>query len=335
MKAVIPAAGRGTRLYPQTLTKPKVMVRLAGKPLLGHILDRLIAADIEDVVVVVGGELRSQITEYATEAYGDDLSLSFPEQEVARGLGHSIYQAREDVAGDPILVVLSDMLFVDGYESFLDAHQATDAAGTIGVREVTDPQNYGVVELGADDRITRLAEKPKEPKSNYAISGLYAVDDTPALFGALEALIEAGQTGAGGEFQLTDALQRMLEAGVSLAAAEVDEWYDCGRSETLLDANAVLLDRRGGSGDTDVENGLVIPPVDIGRDVTIESSIVGPHVSIDRGTEINHSIVSESIVGSDSTLTGINVERSLVGDSVLLSDTADRLNVGANSRVEF
>jgi len=341
MKAVIPAAGEGTRLYPQTHTKPKAMVRLAGKPILGHLLDQVVETAIDGVVVVVGSQKGHQIVDYATEAYGDRLSLSFPEQAVARGLGHGVYQAREAVGTDAVFVVLGDMLFVDGYSGFLDAHRSNGADATIGVQQVDEPQHYGVVEFDADERITRLLEKPPDPPSNYAISGLYAVEDGPTLFDALEGLIADDDRGAGGEFQLTDAFQRMVDAGETLRAAEVSSWYDCGRPEPLLDVNRVLLDRRDQSAPTArevpgaSEDAVVVPPVDIGRNVGIESSVVGPYVSVDRGTTIRDCVVRDSIVGRGAELDGLTLERSLVADEAAITSDPLRLNVGANDRLHL
>jgi len=330
MKAVIPAAGEGTRLYPQTHTKPKAMVRVAGEPILGHLLDQLAQTDVDSVVVVVGAHRGDQIIEYATAEYGGRFSFSFPEQTVARGLGHGIFQARGAVGEEPMLVVLGDMLFLDGYRPFVEAHREGGADATIGVHEVDEPQHYGVVELGGGMRIERLVEKPAEPRSNYAISGLYAVEDTNALFDALESLIETETTGTGGEFQLTDALQRMVERGSTVRAQRVSNWYDCGRPEPLLDVNRVLLDRREPAPPDGLTNSVVVPPVDVGSDVTIESSVVGPYVSIDAGATVRESIVRESIVDREATLSGASLERSLIGDDADVSDEPARLNVGPN-----
>lgn len=336
MKAVIPAAGEGTRLYPQTHTKPKAMVRLAGKPILGHLLDQLLETAVDGVVIVVGSHKGEQIVDYATEAYGDRLSLSFPEQAVARGLGHAVYQAREAVGDDSVFVVLGDMLFVDGYGGFLEANRSSGADATIGVQQVEQPQHYGVVELDGDGRITRLVEKPLDPPSNYAISGLYAVEEGPVLFETLEDLIVADDRGAGGEFQLTDAFQRMVDGGETLRAAEVSSWYDCGRPEPLLDVNRVLLDRREPTGaDVDTDGAVVVPPVDIGQGVEIESSVVGPYVSIDRGTTVRDCVLRDSIVGHGAELAGLTLERSLVADEAAITSDPLRLNVGANDRLDL
>ena len=336
MKAVIPAAGQGTRLYPQTHTKPKAMVRIAGKPILGHILSRLSETRVDEVVIVVGGSMQDQIVEYAKQSFADEFELRFVEQEHAEGLGHSIYQAEAIVRGEPALLVLGDMLFENGYGTFLEAHDSLDDPdASIGVKVVDEPRHYGVAELGEGSRIERLVEKPNNPQSNYAISGVYVVENTDLLFDSLGYLIENDLRGAGDEYQLTDALQRMIEADAHIDIFNVEDWYDCGRPETLLEANRVLLAKEKNNDAETLDNAVVVPPVDFGDDVIVEEAIVGPNVSIDSGSRITDSIVQNSIVGQDATLESVNLEGSIVGDGATVRSEANQLNVGDNSTIEL
>ena len=335
MKAVIPAAGQGTRLFPQTHTKPKAMVRLAGRPILGHILSSLAETQVNEVVLIVGGPMQQQITKYARDAFGDRFDLRFIEQQSAEGLGHSIYQARTAVGADPALIVLGDMIFENGYASFLDAHEELGRPdASLGVKRVAEPSHYGVVETDGK-RITRLVEKPDEPPSDYAISGVYIVEDTSSLFDSLEFLISNDIRGSGNEYQLTDALQRMIDGGSKMRFFEVEDWYDCGRPDTLLEANRVLLSRLDTETDIDVPNAVVIPPIDIGTDVTIESSVIGPHVSVDDGATIRDSIIRETIVGQTATLENVNLDESIVGSNATVRGEANHLNVGDSSTVQL
>lgn len=334
MKALIPAAGQGTRLYPQTHTKPKAMVRLAGKPILGHILSNLAETDIQEVAIVVGGPMKDQIVEYADETHGDRFEFAFVEQENAEGLGHSVYQAEGVLRGDSVLIALGDMLFENGYASFIEEHERLEADdATIGVKQVDEPQHYGVAEV-EDHRITRLVEKPDEPKSDLAISGVYIVENTDALFDELTYLVENDVRGAGDEYQLTDALQRMIESGLDLGTFLVEDWYDCGRPGTLLEANRVLLDKL----ETTVRDGedtVLIEPVDVGTDVDLEGSVVGPNVSIDDGARVTSSLVRNSIVGRNATLDSVNIEESIIGDNAVVRSETNKLNVGDNSTIEL
>jgi len=335
MKALIPAAGQGTRLYPHTHTKPKAMVRLAGRPILGHILSSLAETPIDEAVIVVGGPMQTQITEYASREFGDRFAFAFPEEETAEGLGHAVYQARDVVGDEPVFIALGDMLFERGYGSFLAAHHENgETDGSIGTKPVEEPRHYGVVEVEGD-RIVGLVEKPEDPPSDLAISGVYIIDNTAALFDALGHLIDNEIRGAGDEYQLTDALQRMIAGGHTLSTFEVEDWYDCGRPETLLEANRVLLKRVETSSADGLENAVVVPPVDFGDDVTVTESVVGPNVSIDSGATIDNSIVRESIVGQRATLQMVNLEESIIGTNARVEGESTELNLGDNSSIEL
>lgn len=336
MKAIIPAAGQGTRLYPQTHTKPKAMVRLAGKPILGHILSSLSETRIDDVVIVVGGPMKDLIVEYAEQSFGDSFEFSFVEQKNTEGLGHSIYQAESVARGDSLFIILGDMLFENGYNTFLAAHDELDTPdASIGVKTVDEPRHYGVAEIVDGSRVDRLVEKPDDPNSNYAISGVYVVENSDLLFDALGHLIENDIRGAGDEYQLTDALQRMIEQDARIDIFDVEEWYDCGRPETLLEANRVLLSKLDTSSSSELENAVVIPPVDLGDGITLEESVIGPHVSVDDGASISESIVRDGIVGQNATLKSVNIESSIVGSGATVRGEANQLNVGDNSTINL
>ena len=336
MKAIIPAAGQGTRLYPQTHTKPKAMVRLAGKPILGHILSSLAETRINEVVIVVGGPMQELIIEYAEQSFSDRFAFSFIEQESAEGLGHSIYQAEDVARGDSLFIVLGDMLFENGYSTFLEAHDELDAPdASIGVKTVDEPQHYGVAEIENGTRVERLVEKPDNPQSNYAISGVYIVEDSDHLFDALDHLVKNDIRGAGDEYQLTDALQRMIKQDAEIDIFDVEDWYDCGRPDTLLEANRVLLSKLDTSSSIAVTDAVIIPPVDLGDNITIEESVVGPNVSVDDGASISESIVRDGIVGRNATLETVNLEESIVGDGATIRDEPNHLNIGDNSVIEL
>jgi glucose-1-phosphate thymidylyltransferase len=333
MKAVIPAAGQGTRLYPQTHTKPKPMVRVAGKPILGHILDGLVESPIDEVVVVVG-VMRDHVVEYVDAEYGDRLDVEYAEQETTEGLGHCIYQVRSAFdADESMCIILGDMLFESDYADFLDAHRSLgDVDGSIGVKSVEDPSSYGVIEV-ADGRITGMVEKPTDPPSDLAISGIYFVEDSTGLFDALGTLIDDEVRGAGDEYQLTDALALMIDRGVSFGTFDVVNWYDCGRAETLLEANWMFLETHSWGHET--ETSVIVPPVDVGEDVVIEQSVVGPYVSVDDGSRIENSRVENTIVGAGSELYDINLAEALVGASTTVTGTPTRLNVGDSSELHL
>jgi glucose-1-phosphate thymidylyltransferase len=310
------------------------MVRVAGKPILGHILDGVVESPIDEAVIVVG-VMSEHVVEYVTEAYGDDLDVEFAEQERTEGLGHCVYQTRDHFDDEAMCILLGDMLFETDLGDFLDAHRTLgDVDGSIGVKRVPEPSNYGIVTMDGD-RIEGLVEKPADPSSDLAISGVYVVEDTRGLFDALESLIENDVRGAGDEYQLTDGLQRMLDAGATLGTFEVENWYDCGRPETLLEANRVLLEANGTTDGGVTDSSVVIPPVDVGEGARIEHSVVGPHVSIDDGAHIEDSRVEDSIVGQRSELFDVNLSGTLIGSGSEVTGTPSTLNVGDSSEIHL
>lgn len=336
MKAVIPSAGQGTRLFPHTHTKPKAMMRVAGRPILGHILLSLADTAITEVVIVVGGPMKEQIINYAEETFGDRFDFEFPVQESAEGLGHSIYQAESVVGDEPMLIVLGDMLFEGGYRDFLKSHKSfRDIDGSIGVKKVDEPRHYGVVDMDGDSVVRELVEKPDDPPSNWAISGVYVIEEPSFLFESLDHLISNGLRGAGNEYQLTDAFQHMVDQGGTIGTFEVDDWYDCGRPETLLEANRTMLSRHPLSDAQTIENSVVIPPVDFGNDVTVESSVIGPNVSIDDGSLIRNSLVKESIIGQEATVGDAHLNQSIIGNHTAVVGEPNRINLGDNSSLNL
>jgi glucose-1-phosphate thymidylyltransferase len=290
-----------------------------------------------DEVVIVVGVMKDYVVEYVTDEYGDVLDVEFAEQESTEGLGHCIYQTREYFDSEAMCILLGDMLFETDSESFIDSHVSLgDVDGSIGVKRVAEPSNYGIVTMDErGEHIAALVEKPDDPPSDFAISGIYVIEDTRSLFDALAALIENEVRGAGDEFQLTDGLQRMLDAGAKLGTFEVQDWYDCGRPETLLEANRVLLEATGSTEEAATDNSVLISPVDIGEDAQVEHSVVGPHVSVDDGAYIANSRVKDSIVGQGSELRDVNLAGTLVGSGSEVTGTPSQLKVGDSSEIHL
>lgn len=332
MKVVIPAAGAGKRLYPHTYTKPKPMVFVAGKPIIGHILDKLIDLDPEEVIVVVG-YMREKIVSYVNSNYlGAFKKITFVDQDQQLGLGHSIYVTRKAVGDSPILICLGDMIFKDGYSEFLRQHRCNgECSGSIGVKPIDNPEHYGIVYLRSDQTIGKLVEKPKHSTSNMGIAGVYFIKDTPILFEALDGLVHSNHPG---EVQLTDALQRAIDAGSVYKTFEVNSWYDCGRPESLLEVNRILLSEKCLS-ENGARNSIIIEPVSIGRNAKIENSIIGPYVSISDGATVNNSIIEDSIVGNNAEVKRMMLRSSIIGDHAVLLGKSNALNIGDSSTIEF
>ncbi len=334
MKVVIPAAGAGKRLFPHTFTKPKPMVYIAGKPIIGHILDRMKDVGPEEIIMIVGYK-KEQITSYVDKNYSDIFNIKYIDQEEQLGLGHSIYVAKDEIGDSDIMIALGDMIFKAGYSEFYRHHLNNgDCSASIGVREVSDPRKYGIVELNGE-YIKKLEEKPSRPKSKLGIAGVYFIKETRVLLSILEEMIKKN-TRTRGEYQLTDALQEMLNRGCCLKPFPVSSWYDCGHHESLLETNRVLLDEKENIDPVyQLKDSVIIQPVAIGDNVTIINSVIGPHASIASDSYIESSIISDSVIGPRSHISNVNLQKSIVGDDASVHGKHNSLNIGDSSLIEF
>jgi glucose-1-phosphate thymidylyltransferase len=323
MKAIIPAAGIGSRLRPHTHTAPKALLHVAGKPILGHIIDGLIAYNIRDIVIIVGF-LGEKIVEYVTNNY--NIRASFVEQKELKGLGYAIYLANEHIADDPVLIVLGDTIMDLNYEQVLKSEY--DAIGT---KVVDDPRRFGIAEL-KDNFIARLVEKPERPTSNLALVGIYYIKSTELFAGCLKELIAKNIT-TREEFQLTDALSLMIKHDCKIKTFNVDGWYDCGKKETLLETNRYLLQQIK-TIDTKPDV-VIVPPVYISPSAKVKNSVIGPNVSVADGAVIESSIIRNSIVSSCAEVKNSLLESSLVGNNSLVGGHFHILNLGDSSEIGY
>jgi glucose-1-phosphate thymidylyltransferase len=326
IKAIIPVAGVGTRLRPHTHTTPKALIHVAGRPILAHILDDLVRLGVTDVVLVVG-HMSEAIRGYVDAHYGH-LRRDYVEQTERLGLGHAVRMTRDLVIGHPVFIVLGDTIFRADFSAVVGG-----AESAIGVREVEDPRRFGIVET-RDGVATRLVEKPDQPTSNLAIVGVYYLTDSNLLFEALDMLVEKDLR-TKGEYQLTDALQLMIERGHRIVPFLVDGWYDCGKTETLLETNRELLDRANGTAAAIAPGSIIIPPVAIDPSAVIERSIVGPHASIAARAVVREALVRNSIVNEDAVVEQILLEGSVIGENALVRGNFRHLNVGDSSEVRM
>lgn len=323
MKALIPAAGIGTRLRPHTFSQPKALLNVAGKPIIGHILDSVIAIGIVDIIIIVGYKSEA-IKNYVAKNYS--VKVTFVFQEHREGLGHSIWVAKDYIdPDDQLLVILGDTIIKAPLDTMVSS---TDHM--IAIQEVADPRRFGIVELDQQtQKVNRFVEKPQNPTSNSAIVGLYYFSTAKALLDTLDTIISNNER-TFGEFQLTDALQRMLEKGEPFKAIEVSKWFDCGKPETLLATNAYLLDLAE-QVNYKLDNAIIIPPVYISSSATIRRSVIGPNVTISENVVIEDSILKNSIVNSHAVVTSSLLDSSIIGEYVALTGTFTSVNVGDSS----
>jgi glucose-1-phosphate thymidylyltransferase len=326
MHAIIPVAGVGSRLRPHTYTLPKVLLNVAGKPILGHILDRLREDGVTSATIVVG--YMGNLVESYVRTHYHDLKTNFVTQDELLGLGHSIWIARNSFPkkGEPLLIILGDTIFeVDLKPVF------TSDVNSLGVKVVDDPRRFGVAELSGG-YISRLVEKPDNPATNLAVVGLYYIKHPEKLLKALNTLVE-GDHRTKGEYQLTDALQMMINEGEKFSTFDVDGWYDCGKPETLLSTNRHLLSRT--PKDRKIDGVVTIPPVYIAANAQIHNSIIGPFATIGEKAHVTDSIIRNSIIGDESAVSGVLLDNSIVGNNGAVKGGFKRVNAGDSSEVDF
>lgn len=322
MDVILPVAGFGSRLRPQTWTKPKPLVSVAGKPMLAHVLDRVLAVDPQQVVFVTG-YLGDQIEAWARQNL--DVPLAFVDQPVMRGQTDAILRARELSRRDA-LILFPDMLF----EADFSALDSVDADVVMFTKEVDDPSALGiaVVENG---RIVQLVEKPQEPISNLAVIGIYYIRDMPALYSAIDEQMARGIS-LKNEYFIADAIQIMIDRGAKVVPMNVTAWEDCGSAENLLSTNRYVLDRLNPETGS-AARAVVIQPSVVPDDAVIENSVVGPHASLGAGVVVRHSVVRDCIIEDQATINDALVEMSLIGRRATVRGVLRGSNIGDDSVV--
>lgn len=330
MIAIIPVAGIGSRLRPHTHTQPKALIPVAGKPILAHIIDNLIESGITDFVFIIG-YLGDKIENYITKNYPKQ-NNTFIIQTTGKGIGHAIFLAKDKVIDSKeLLVVLGDTVFETDLKKVISSETSM-----LGVKKVEDPRMFGVAEINADKSIKKLIEKPHIPKSNMALVGVYYIKEVTQLFEALQFNIE-NEIKTQNEFHLTDALMRMIDKGLIFKTFDVDNWFDCGKKEVLLQTNELLLKRLKNivPNKKQLEDSIIIPPVFIGENAKIRKSIIGPNVSIGDNVIIDSSIIRDSIIGPYAQIDNAILQNSLIGNDASLRGKIYTLNLGDSAEISF
>lgn len=320
MQVIIPLAGKGTRLRPHTHLVPKPMLKVAGRPVMDWVMDKLEGLEIEELIFVTG-HLKEQVEAYARTRYR--YPSRYVEQHVQDGTAGAVNLARPFVHG-PVLIIFVDTVF----EADLTLVNRTQAHGIIWAKEVDDYQRFGVVVTDKDGYMTRIVEKPSTPISRLANIGLYYIRDVDTLFSGIDHTL--AQPANKGEFYLTDAFQYMIDHGRKILTAEVGGWYDCGKLDTLLETNEVLL-RKGAARRPELPGATIIEPVLIEDGVTIERSTIGPNVTIEKGSVVIDSVLRNTIVGQQARLAGVELDGSMLGNRVTLSNVSGQATLGDDS----
>ncbi len=329
MKLIIPVAGMGTRLRPHTHTTPKVLIKVAGKTIIEHILDKIFQYqnNIDEIIFIVG-YMKEQIQEYLDKKYQDKVKLSYVHQEEMLGVGHAIYLTEKYVNNDSVFIILGDTIFKADFNNIIQSNK-----NYIGVKEVEDPRRFGIAFLNEDKTVKKFVEKPENPETNLAMVGIYLIQNSELLFKKLNYLIE-NNIRTKNEFQLTDALQLMLEEKEKFEVFTIDKWLDCGKKETLLSTNRILLEENMFHQDYN-DNVIIREPVYIGEGTKISNSIIGPYVSIGENVDIKNSMLTNSIINDNASIDKLLISDSLIGRDAHIEGDFKQLNIGDSSEVKL
>ncbi len=329
MKVIIPVAGVGTRLRPHTLTQPKVLLNVAGHPMIYYIVDELIKKKIADSIIFITGYKAEDIEKYLNKTF--KYKFDYVEQKEMLGLGHAVLCAKEKfdpIKNEDALIILGDTLFDVDLKDIVKSKYSA-----IGVKKVDDPKRFGVVETNKKGFITRFVEKPASPDvspSNEAIVGIYLIKNSTLLFNSIEHIIKNKIT-TKGEYQITDAMEVMIHQNEKFVTYQVDGWLDCGKHETMLETNQYLLNKKKNK--YSFKGSKINYPVFIGKDVTLENCIIGPNATINDGCFIKNSIIENSIVDVNSHIENSIIKDSLIGKHSKVIQKQNVLSLGEHSEV--
>jgi len=352
MKGLILAAGLGTRLRPITSLRPKPSINVANKPLIHYAVDNLKEAGVDSIGVVVGRTTEVSIRETLEGMAG--VEFEYIMQDPPLGLAHAVKVARPFLGDDPFIMYLSDNLFEHGIKSFAAAFDPDAGVNAVlALVEVPDPRALGVAVV-ENGRISRLVEKPAEPPSNLAVAGVYVFD------ASIHEAIEGLEPGAKGEYQITDAIQRLIDAGKTVAPVLVEGWWkDTGKAEDILDSNRLILAKLRGRVDgvvedselvgevvveagAEVRDSTIFGPALIAAGAKVHSAYIGPFTTVGRDVTIDDAELEYSVVGAGTSITrvGSRIQSSLIGEEVRISGhdgrpNSHRLTVGDESVIDL
>jgi glucose-1-phosphate thymidylyltransferase len=333
MKIIVPMAGRGSRLRPHTLTVPKPLVPVGGKPIVHRLVQDIAKTSsekIDEIAFVIGDfgqEVEDELIKVA-EQLGAKGTIYY--QDKALGTAHAVLCAADSLKG-PVVVAFADTLFKADFE--LD-HEAD---GILWVKQIDDPSAYGVVKLDENDIIVDFVEKPETFVSDLAMIGIYYFKEAEKLKIELQYLIDNGII-KGGEYQLPDALRNLTKKGAKFKPGKVNEWLDCGNKVVTVHTNQRVLefdkDEDLISSDLVSKNSVVIPPCFIGEHVVLENSVVGPHVSLGRGTTVKNSVVTNSIVQKNAQIDNSVLQDSMIGNHAKILSHGKVISIGDYTTIE-
>ena len=358
MKAIILCGGTGTRLRPMTHTRAKQLLPVANKPIVFYGIESIVRAGIREIGIIVG-ETRDEVRQVLGDGSRWNVSLTYIEQDLPLGLAHAVKTGREFLKDDPFVMYLGDNLIKHEISELVEQFQSQDLDALIQLKEVENPSSFGVAELDDDGGVVRLEEKPESPRSNLALVGVYLFNSK--VHDAIDGL----EPSARGEYEITDAIQKLLEEGAQVGSNVLTDWWlDTGKKDDLLEANRVVLDELGDENEiasdtqigtssrvtgrvriesgTEIENCIIRGPVVIGSGCRLRDAYVGPYTALGNGVEIAASEIEHSIVldGGRIVDLGERVADSLIGYNAEVTrvearPAAFRFMLGDDSKVDI
>lgn len=338
MKIIVPMAGRGSRLRPHTLTVPKPLIPVAGKPIVHRLVSdiaKVLGEEIEEVAFILGDPA----------FFGDDVVDSLMQlakslgakgsiyrQDEPLGTGHAIMSAKDSLSGPAVIAYADTLIRAD-----FDLDKSADSV--IWVKQVDKPEAFGVVKLSEQNEIIELVEKPQEFVSDLAVIGIYYFKDVSVLKNELQYVLDNDIIN-GGEYQINDGIKRMMEKGMKFVPGKVDEWMDCGNKNVTVETNQRMLGflEKDGEGliasSVEKENANIIEPCFIGENVVLKNVTVGPYVSIGAGTVIKNSTVKNSLIQSKSIIKNANLDNAMIGNHVVFDGNFETISIGDYSVME-
>lgn len=338
MKIIVPMAGRGSRLRPHTLTVPKPLIPVAGKPIVHRLVEDIVGVlneDIDEIAFILGdpaffGDDVVESLEKLAENLGAKASIY--RQLDPKGTGHAIMCAKDSLSG-PAVIAYADTLIRAEFE--LDK----EADAVIWTKKVDNPEAYGVVNLNEKDEIIELVEKPKEFVSDQAVIGIYYFKDVGELKNELQYVLDNDIIN-GGEYQINDGIKRMMANGKVFKTGTVDEWMDCGNKEVTVDTNKKMLNFLSEakealvSDSVRLENSEIIEPCFIGENVILKNSKIGPYVSVGANTEIVDSTIENSLIQDNSKIMNADLEQAMIGNHVFFDGKFKHISIGDYSEMK-
>ena len=336
MKIIVPMAGRGSRLRPHTLTIPKPLIPIAGKPIVHRLVEDIagvLQQDIEEVAFIIhesfGKKVEEELIAIATKL-GAKGTIYY--QNEALGTGHAIMCAKDSLTG-PAVIAYADTLIRADFD--LDK----DADSVIWVKQVDQPEAFGVVKLNNNNEIVELVEKPKEFVTDLAVIGIYYFKDIAVLKNELQLVLDNNII-HGGEYQINDGIKQMMAKGMKFVPGKVAEWMDCGNKNVTVDTNSRMLGFLHNDGehlidyDVKLENSTIIPPCYIGKDVVLINATVGPNVSLGDGCHVQNSTIKNSLIQTHSHIKNANLDNAMIGNHASFDGNFTNVSIGDYSVLE-